>query len=316
MLDGLLEKSLLGYTRLGYELRHRPDWDQLPRLDGKCVVVTGATGGLGAAAAERLAGLGASVVVVGRDAAKLEVMRRRLAEIPGAAPAACEHADLAVMAEVAALARRLRARRPDILINNAGVLLNRRQETTDGLEATFATNLLGHYILTELLLPVLATTPGARIINVSSGGMYTQRLRLDDPETRQLAYRGPEVYARTKRAQVVLTRWWAQGYPRLPVFSMHPGWADTSGVQNALPLFRRVTRPLLRSAGEGADTMVWLASAEEPLRFSGRFFHDRRVWPEHRMRSTQGGPEETGDLVALLDDYAGRVLGTDWRTPG
>jgi dehydrogenase/reductase SDR family protein 12 len=224
-----------------------------------------------------------------------------------------EQADLSEMKSVAALAQRLAARQPDILLNNAGVLLNRRVETAEGLEASFATNLLGHYILTEKLLPTLAARSGARVINVSSGGMYTQRIRLDDLETRQLAYKGPDVYARTKRAQVMLTRLWAQRCPALAVFSMHPGWADTTGVQNALPVFRKLTRPVLRNAAEGADTMVWLADSDEPLAASGRFFHDRRVWPEHRMSSTRERPEETKQLEVLLEEYAVRLLGPGWR---
>ncbi|MDO8331892.1 MAG: SDR family NAD(P)-dependent oxidoreductase [Fluviicoccus sp.] len=313
MLDWLLEKSLLGYTRVGYAVRHRPDWEYLPRLDGRTVVVTGATGGLGAAAAERLAGLGARVILVGRDAVKLEAMLQRIGRLPGACKPEVESADLSDMKSVAALGRRLVARKPDILLNNAGVLLNRRTETEEGLESTFATNLLGHYILTEILLPTLAGRPGSRVINVSSGGMYTQRIRLDDPETRQMPYQGPEVYARTKRAQVMLTRRWAKRFPALAVFSMHPGWADTTGVQNALPLFRKLTRPVLRSAAEGADTMVWLAASDEPLGASGRFFHDRRVWPEHRMNSTRERPEETEQLDVLLEEYAVRLLGQGWR---
>jgi dehydrogenase/reductase SDR family protein 12 len=313
MMDWLLEKSLLGYTRLGYQWRRR-EWESLPRLAGRVAVITGATGGLGAAAAAQLRALGATVILVGRDPGKLATMRDQLQGLSHGGPVETEIADLSDMRAVSALSDRLRQRGDiDILLNNAGVLLNERRETAEGLETTFATNLLGHYILTERLLPSLAARTDARVINVSSGGMYTQRIRVDDPETRQLAYKGPEVYARTKRGQVIMTGRWAARYPAVGVYSMHPGWADTVGVQTALPGFRKLTRPLLRNADEGADTMTWLAAAGRDRLQSGAFYHDRRVWPEHRMRSTRETPAEREALEALLEAYATRLLGKDWR---
>lgn len=314
MMDWLLEKSLLGYTRLGYQWRQRRDWEELPRLEGRVAVITGATGGLGAAAAAQLCGLGATVILVGRDASKLAVMRETLTRLPNGGPVECEIADLSNMQAVLALSERLRQRgNIDILLNNAGVLLNERRETAEGLEATFATNLLGHYILTEKLLPSLAGRADARVINVSSGGMYTQRIRVDDPETRQLAYKGPDVYARTKRGQVIMTGRWAARFPSVGVYSMHPGWADTVGVQTALPGFRKLTRPLLRNAEEGADTMTWLAAARRDRLQSGAFYHDRRIWPEHRMRATRETQADREALETLLGDYARRLLGESWK---
>lgn len=312
--DSLLETTLLGYTRLGYRLRRTPEWDSLPRLDGRTVVVTGATGGLGAATAERLAGLGAEVVLVGRNPGLLAAMAGRLQDLPQAGRIHAECADLSRMREVQALARRLAVHGPDVLVNNAGVLLNERRESAEGVEMTYATNLLGHYLLTEMLWPVLESRQDARVINVSSGGMYTQRIRPDDPETRVLRYNGPEVYARTKRGQVILTGRWAVRHPAVKVYSLHPGWADTAGVQDALPLFRAVTRPLLRNAAEGADTAVWLAAGGEPLGRSGAFFHDRREWPEHRMARTRETEAEREALESGLENRLTELLGADWRT--
>lgn len=316
MLDQWLDTSLLGYTRWGYRLRRTADWERLPRLEGRTLAVTGATGGLGAAAAERLSGLGAGIILVGRNRHALNAMAERLRRAPGAGSVETECADLSLMREVRALGDRLAARGDlDVLLNNAGVLLNRRTETGEGLETTYATNLLGHYLLTELLLPGLAQRAGSRVINVSSGGMYTQGIRPDDLQTRVLPYDGPEVYARAKRGQVIMTRRWAARYPSVGVFSMHPGWADTTGVQQALPLFRALTRPVLRDANEGADTMVWLAAAELPPGSSGAFFHDRRARPEHRLSRTRETAADAEALESQMQADLAAVLGEGWRDP-
>ena len=141
----------------------------------------------------------------------------------------------------------------DILINNAGVLLNERQESEDGIEMTFAINTLGYFLLTNLLRPMLAKSPQGRIINVSSGGMYTAKIHVDDLQYEQRTYNGVQAYAETKRAEVILTQIWAQKVAdtNIVVAAMHPGWANTKGVQDSLPLFQTVMRPLLRSSAQG-----------------------------------------------------------------
>lgn len=316
MLDAFLEKTLLGYTQLGYVLRHRRGWDDLPTLQGRTVLVTGAAGGLGAATAQRLHALGATLILVGRRPQPLQQLAQRWQQQPGSAPVHIEVADLSSMREVQALAQRVLARgEVDLLINNVGVLLNQRQQTAEGLETTFATNLLGHYLLTECLWPLLEQRREARVINVSSGGMYTQRIRPDDLQTQTLPYNGPDVYARTKRAQVILTQRWAARHPQVAVYSLHPGWADTTGVQNALPVFRRLTAPLLRDAASGADTSVWLAACAPPLPASGAFYHDRRAWPVHRWQRTRETAAERDALEQGLQDCLQAVLGPNWRLP-
>jgi NAD(P)-dependent dehydrogenase (short-subunit alcohol dehydrogenase family) len=161
-------------------------------------------------------------------------------------------------------------------------------------------------LLTELLLPVLAESPDPRVIFMSSGGMYTQALPAADPEYRNGRYRGAIAYARTKRMQVALTpilaeRWAAQ---QVSVYCMHPGWADTPGVSDALPLFRMVTGPLLRSPEEGADTAVWLA-ATTPAPPTGRFFHDRRPRPEHYLPFTRESDRDRQSLWRYCMDAIG-----------
>jgi NAD(P)-dependent dehydrogenase (short-subunit alcohol dehydrogenase family) len=131
----------------------------------------------------------------------------------------------------------------------------------------------------------------ARIVTVSSGGMYTAPLAvtlLQSPDE----YRPSVAYARTKRAQVVLSEMWAKKLAETGVVShaMHPGWSDTPGVKDSLPGFRSITAPLLRSPEQGADTTVWLATADEPSRVSGLFWHDRKPRPTHRLGSTGERP--------------------------
>jgi NAD(P)-dependent dehydrogenase (short-subunit alcohol dehydrogenase family) len=294
--DRLILPGLLGFTRLGYRWRRRC-WKPLTvSLRGRTGVVTGATSGLGRAAASQLAALGARVILVGRDPAKAEATRKEIVAATGNADVAVALADLSLLAEVRKLARQLLRNEPRIhvLVNNAGVLLGRRTTTAEGNETTLATNLLAPFLLTELLLPRLRESAPARIVNVSSGGMYTTGLVLDDLQFEQSAWDGARAYARTKRALVVLTELWARRLKDsgVVVHSMHPGWADTPGVASSLPAFRRVTRPLLRTAEEGADTITWLAAAPEAALSSGGFWLDREAHTTHVFPGTDPSPQE------------------------
>jgi NAD(P)-dependent dehydrogenase (short-subunit alcohol dehydrogenase family) len=173
--DRFLDKSLLGYTSLGYRWRSHSSIDA--DLTGRTAVVTGATSGLGKQTATELARLGATVQLVGRNRDKTEQVATGITEQTGSAAVGVEVADLSLMSDVRALAKRIEAQ-IHILVNNAGVLLPTRTETAEGIETTFATNLLGHFLLTNLLVPKLAAS--ARIINIASGGMYAQRISVTD----------------------------------------------------------------------------------------------------------------------------------------
>jgi hypothetical protein len=158
---------------------------------------------------------------------------------------------------------------------------------------------VGPHLLTRLLRPALERAPAARVVWVSSGGMYTRRLRLDDVGwARRSPYDGVAAYAETKRAQVVLAELWAERLRRtnVAVNAMHPGWADTGGVATSLPRFHRLTRPLLRTPAEGADTIVWLAAAERAHDARGRFFFDREPRATHWLPGTR---ESEADRRAL-----------------
>lgn len=311
LLDTALDRTVVpGYTRLGYWVR-RTGWDgDDPRpgsMTGKRVLVTGASSGLGEAAAEGLARLGATVHLLVRDEVKgRRVLDEIAADVPGA-DVHLEVCDVSDLADVRRFADDLveRVDRLDVLVHNAGSMPPERTEAPGGHELTVALHVLGPVLMTELLLPVLRGHD-ARVVLVTSGGMYTQRLPVRDPDYERGEYRGTVAYARSKRMQVALAplmqqRWSAAG---LRVHVMHPGWADTPGVATSLPLFRKVTGPLLRDTEQGADTVVWLA-ATEPQPDGGRLWMDRAERPAHYRRSTRESAAEREQVWAWVLDAAG-----------
>lgn len=291
-VDAALDRSVvLGYTTIGLAVRRAlPGWPADPppgALVGRHVLVTGASSGLGTATAEGLAALGATVHLLVRDEAKGSAVADRIrAAHPGSVLRLwrCDVADLddvrrfaaAFTDEVAAL---------HAVVHNAGVMPPTRTESPQGHELSMAVHLIGPVVMTEALRGVLA---GGRVVLVSSGGMYAQRLPADDPDFVRGDYSPTTAYARSKRWQVEMApfladRWAADG---ITVATMHPGWADTPGVQESLPRFRTITRPVLRDDRQGADTSVWLA-AVEPSPPTGRFWHDRVERPTSLLPSTR-----------------------------
>jgi NAD(P)-dependent dehydrogenase (short-subunit alcohol dehydrogenase family) len=300
-LDTALDRVLLGYGNLGY-LARRPGWDgDLPRLDGKVAVVTGAKTGLGRATAKGLAELGATVRMAVRGREDGERVKAELeAEVAGAR-LAVDVLDVSSLAAVRAYAAAFEGPL-HVLVHNAGVMPAEREETEEGHERMLATHVLGPHLLTKLLRPAMPR--GARVIWVASGGMYGQKLRADDLQYLRGDYKPTTGYARTKRAQIVLSELWAEELARdgIAVHAMHPGWADTPGIAASLPGFRRLAGPILRSHAQGADTIVWLGAAEEPGLSSGGFWHDRRERPTHYMARTREG---AADRRALWDACEG-----------
>lgn len=312
----LLDRTLLAgaaqFTAAGYRAARLPP--VVDRLDGRTIVITGATSGIGAAAAVALTRLGARLVLVGRDAGKLDAARAALIADSGG-EVLTQLADLSSVAETEALARRLVETEPriDVLINNAGDLFPERALTAEGHERCFALNLLVPYRLTEALLPKLRASGSAlqpsRIINVSSGGMYLQKLALDDLENARGRYDGATAYARAKRGLVALTVAWAERLAGEPVVvsAMHPGWVDTPGVVRALPRFHRAMKPWLRTPEQGADSIVWLAASPRAVQCGGNFWLDRRPHLTDVLPGTAVHREMRIRLVDQLDRGAPRV---------
>lgn len=294
-LDTTLDRTIApGFTRLGYAVRRRlPTWPADPApgcLTGHHVAVTGASSGLGECTAHDLAALGATVHLVVRDAGRGGRVAAEIESAVGRAGAArvwvCDVSDLDSVRTFcsAFLAAGLPLR---ALVHNAGALPATRTESAQGHEMTMALHVLGPVLMTELLLPLLGTDAG-RVVFVTSGGMYSQPLPVDDPEFLRGEYSGTTAYARSKRGQIELLpvlarRWLPSG---VSVSATHPGWAATPGVQTSLPRFNALLGPALRTAGEGADTTTWVVAAD-PAPASGQLWHDRRARPTSIMRRTR-----------------------------
>lgn len=318
-VDAALEWSVVGsFTRVGSALRRRLDhWPPLEgrTLVGRVVVITGATSGLGLEAARVLARMGATVEIMARNATKAEATCDELRQKMGNPKVGFVVADTGDLAALRRAASDLAERHPAIhvLIHNAGALDDVWMTSPQGIELTVASQVVGPFLLTGLLLPALKADAPARVLWVSSGGMYSEPLSVERLEMSAGDYNGTTAYARAKRAQATLAELWATrlAADRISVHAMHPGWADTPGVARSLPTFRRVLGPLLRTASDAAETLVWLAVDDgAPLQKSGRFWLDRRPRPLHRLASTRlsDTPEERERLWNWAVKKSGLVL--------
>ena len=313
LLDDLLELVVVpSFGRPGYAIRRRLfAWEEPSAwsLVGRTLVLTGPTSGLGREAASAFARMGARLVLVGRDASRLDAVRDALEAETGNAAIITVIADMASLPSVRAAADEILAREPriDVLVDNAGAIFAERQVTPDGIERTFATMVLGPFALLTRLAPRLGASPDGRVVAVTSGGMYTQALPLDDLMFERGEYEGARAYARAKRAQVALVREWARRLrpSGVSVNAMHPGWADTPGLAASLPAFQQRLRPLLRTPAEGVDTILWLAASPEARGVTGRLFLDRRVRPFDRVPSTRVDADARQRLWSQVAAMAG-----------
>jgi NAD(P)-dependent dehydrogenase (short-subunit alcohol dehydrogenase family) len=293
---------LASFDRFGFR-RHARD-HVAAELDvdlrGKRALITGASAGIGYAVADALVARGATVVLVCRDQQRGEEALARLHATHRGARLELRRVDVASLDEV----RRFCDEDPgpiDALVLNAGVLMPTRELTTERLERTFATHVAGPHLMTVLLADRLR--PQARVVFVSSAAMYLARCSLDDLDWRLRRFDGRAAYAQTKRMQVLLAEGWGDRLAKAEAYAyaMHPGWTDTSSVRSSLPRFYRLTRPILRSADEGADTIVWLAARAVPAAPNGGLFFDRRPVRAHYLPWTHEQPYDRAALFALVD---------------
>ena len=300
-----------GFSKIGFLVRKKlGGWSDFSAFDltGKTVVITGPTSGLGLEVARLLAPTGAKMILVGRNPQKLAAM---IGEIEPKCAAGKPEAVIAEMGNLAAVRRACNeiqklTSHVDVLVHNAGALLNSREVSDDGIEQTIASHVVGPYLMTSLLLRELE---GGRVVTVSSGGMYTKGIpdlcNGASIEMTADTYNGTQQYAIAKRVQVTFNEMWAGRVPETEFVAMHPGWADTPGVQESIPGFRRVTAPILRSAREGADTIAWLSVVDTLPGASGTFWCDRETWPIHKTSATKKNdtPEVRRLLWELLEQY-------------
>jgi dehydrogenase/reductase SDR family protein 12 len=268
-------------------------------------VITGGNSGIGYETALALADLGSEVILLCRNLERGQSAAESIRTRTGNGRVTVVQADLSDLASIREAVRSIPDGPIDRLIHNAGVLPDREHRTSDGLEETFATHVVGPHLLTRLLMPRLERSDDARVLWVTSGGMYTNALDVDAMVEPPAPYDGVRAYARSKRAQVVLAELWAEELRgRAVVHSMHPGWADTPAVRSSLPSFHRIMRPLLRTPAEGADTLVWLAASESARQSTGSLFFDRKARRTHYLPGTGESEEERRLLWETCEGFS------------
>ncbi len=326
IVDAALEAPIVtSFTKIGIESRRRIEhWTPLDTYDltGRVMVVTGATSGLGRAGATQLARCGATLVLVGRGEVRNAAAVEEMIASSGNTGITAVAADMGDHEQVRGLAARILGDhdRLDVLVHNAGALTAGRTDASNGIESTVASQVVGPFLLTSLLLDRLRDSGPSRVVTMSSGGMYSSPLTVSNLEMDAESYRGAEQYTRAKRAQVTLNEMWAGrfGDHGIHFHAMHPGWADTPGVDTALPTFSNVMGPLLRTAEQGADSLVWLAADDAALDSNGDFWLDRRTRPTHRLRRTRRAdtPERRQRMWDWVAAAAGVEPALGTRAPG
>ncbi|GAB5353820.1 hypothetical protein AAMO2058_000066700 [Amorphochlora amoebiformis] len=312
--------GLTKFTRQAYLYAAKSfDTKFIPNLDGRVYMVTGANSGIGRATTKALLEGGGTVHMACRSKKRAIKARDILLEETGVPESRCHvHiVDLSSIKQVKAFARSFNkgifGARLDGLVNNAGCMLHKFEKNNEGNELNFATNTMGTFVLTQELLPSLQSPVGtdndpSRVVVVSSGGAYSQKLDPINVQTEEGFNDGTYVYAQNKRQQIALVEIWAResisgllGFNKeegkskpeskpeakpeakaepekrnVWFQSMHPGWADTPAVRKAMPDFHRQMQGRWRSEEEGADTIVWLTTSTQALKHQqGQFFLDR-----------------------------------------
>jgi retinol dehydrogenase 12 len=286
-------------------------------MQGKVVVLTGGPSGIGEAAAIKLAKMGARLVLVARDPGRAEATLKRLQKVSPRMAHTSYFADLSLVAETRRVGREIAAAQPriDVLINNAGLICARRQVTAEGLELTVATNHLAYFVLTQGLLPRMLDSAPARIVNTASEVHRGAKLAFDDLQS-QRGYEGFGAYAKSKLANVLFTSQLARRLSGRSVTanSLHPGVvASRFGLpregQGGDPSSARFLSAHGISPEEGAETIVYLASAAEAAKASGQYFN--------RCQAVTPSKEAQDQAVAMrLWEESERLGGINYGTEG
>lgn len=302
-------KGMQEYTRCGYEAaaKHFNPGDLDVNLSGRSFMITGANSGIGKATAQEIASRGGTVHMVCRNKGRADAAKEEIVEKSKSQDVHVHIVDMSNMRQVWEFAQSFsQSNTLHVLINNAGCMINQRELTEEGLEKNFATNTLGTYILTTALIPALKKASDPRVVTVSSGGMLTQKLNVEDLQFEKGTFDGTMAYAQNKRQQVILTERWAAQHKDVHFSSMHPGWADTPAVQTSMPSFHAKMQSRLRTEAMGADTVVWLAaSAAAPQQPSGQFFQDRTAVATHLpLAASRCRPQDEEKLMMALEEFA------------
>jgi len=295
------------YSKIGYHAR-RLFWRPLKgEFGGQTWLVVGGSEGIGGSAARSAVDGGARVICVGRSAEKLAAFA---ASTRRPESVLAEVADFSLRSEVWALLDRLQARgvNVDVLVNNVGIQKRDQIITREGLETSFATNILSHYLFTREMIERGLLADDATVIEVASGGMYNHPLVVDDLNITGSGYVGVRAYGLSKRAQVVMTSYWRERFAgsNRRFYVMHPGWVDTAAVGRSMPRFRNTLKSVLRKDPQGADTIVWLAERRPAQTSNEAIWFDRKERTAHIFARTRQAKDTAQTLIAVLETHSRR----------
>lgn len=278
-------------------------------MNGKTVVITGATSGIGNVAAETLAKMGARIVVVARGKSHGNAKLARLSSIAPGIAHSLYLADLLHLSEVKRVAAEIAHREPpiDVLINNAGALFSRRQTTGDGLERTFALNHMAYFVLTEGLRGRLLAAGGARIVNTASEAHRNATLDFDDLQSTK-GYGGRKAYGRSKLCNILFTRELARRLRGTGVTAncLHPGFVATRfGDQSGglISSLIGLAKFFAIAPEKGAETIVYLATSREVAEITGQYFYKCRLTTPARSAQDDRSALVLWQRSAALADF-------------
>ena len=284
-------------------------------LQDKIILVTGATSGIGEVTARELARRGAHVIILARNRQKATRTQQEIIAATGNQQVDVVIADLSLMQQVRDVAAQIHDKYPhlDVLVNNAGLMFGaERQLSADGYEMTLATNHLGPFLLTSLLLDLLQKSPAARIVNVASMAYRFSKPTLTDLQSEQ-SYSPMWEYGNTKLWNIMFTqelarRLRAHGLAHVTANALHPGVVATgfgSGASGLMSLFVQLGRPFMISTEKGAETSIFLAAAPAVAATSGGYFDKKKPVP---VKSPYNTPENARRLWALSEELTGTTF--------
>uniref|UniRef100_A0A673WKF2 Dehydrogenase/reductase 12-like a n=1 Tax=Salmo trutta TaxID=8032 RepID=A0A673WKF2_SALTR len=305
-------KGMTEFTRGAFlsAAKHFVEKDLEVSMAGRVFMITGANSGIGRATAMAIAKRGGTVHMVCRNKDKAEEARADIVKESGNKEIYVHILDLFETRKVWEFAEAFKRKYKalNVLINNAGCIMSERDVNAEGLEKSFASNVMGPDSLTgeECRAKSGEFETQNPLITVSSGGMLVQKLRTGNLQTEIGRYDGTMVYAQHKRQQVVMTEQWAKTHSNVHFSVMHPGWVDTPAVANAMPDFHQSMKDSLRTPEQGADTAVWLAISEAAAtKPSGSFFQDRRMVSAHLpLAWTHSSQLEQQKFMSVMEDLA------------
>ena len=282
-------------------------------MNGRICLVTGGTNGIGKSTAQELAQMGATVIIVGRDAQKTSRVVDEIRATSGNPKVRPMLADLSSQLDVRRLADEFKSQYAHlhVLINNAGAVFMKRQLSMDGIEMTFALNHLAYFLLTDLLLDTLKASAPARIINVSSNAHTSGKIEFDNLQGEQIY--SPRVYENSKLANILFTTELARRLQGtgVTVNALHPGFTATGFAKNngrAIAALVSIFAPLVaRSPAKGAETSIYLASSPSVEGLSGEYFSDSQVIQAAPQANDMAVARRLWDVSAEMVDLIDRV---------